>query len=1223
MKRKWIGIAALALLAAPRFAQAEGDRIRVSRSAAPLVIDGKNQDPFWRDVPARALAPAEPGVPAGLGGEVRFAARGDYLCVLAHLPEPGGRVLARAIGRNPVWERDSPGSPPVEDRFRLLVTRGPAGDGREVSLEVNPWGGYRLEKNDQAVNADVLSAAAVTGEGWDAEMAIPLEVLGERPAIRLERIRSRRPLAPEFRWAWPGTGSEAVMELPAAPGDPVERPGFAPPALGNREPAMEVGRVLAVPGMEPDWDNPDWKDVPAFQLPRNEAARGAPRHPTEVRWVQDGRTLALLIRAAEPEPVVARAGGRDSAVAADDHIALHLATSGSAFLEFAVNSVGAIQDSLAAGPHIERPQPEWNAAGFEVRTNIRYGAWMARINIPLAECAIALGETGVPRDWRIAISRYRAARPGEAAEISAVPPTGTQYFYGPAQYRHLVLAEESPARAARVDPGFRRLPAEGLAAELARLDANVWPPSYRRYHSVRNMLSANQRRRVDEAVLSERAEWDRIRTKEDWERYRGSRMKSLRESIGVFPPERSPLDARITARHTGNGYRMENVVYQTRPGFWAAANLYLPATGGAKMPAIVIQHSQHYPRIQGELHDMGELWARKGAAVLLLERLGFGERVETTPLYRQAYASRFTFKKQLNLIGESHTAWMAWDIIRAIDLLYERPEIDRSRIILIGAVAGGGEPAALAAALDPRISAVVPFNYDQGHVRLDADYTGEISKQISPWFITASIAPRRYVRAFEFGWEGAEEPDYPELWVSGWERSQKVWNLYGSGQNLAAIQAFGLIRLSIERIQHCFSVGPAQRKEMYPLFEEWFQIPSAAAEDAQTLPDSELTYNVVRAAARAQEAQRRRPQADLLCIPPKVSAELRRKSLHEIVHGMAARQLDAIREKRDRLQGAARLRDLRDGLRDVLGAIDPDLAPGSDAGWTRALSGARAEGIALHVERGIDVPLLFLKPANAAQKLAVVVAIAQDGKQAFLSNRAAEIGGLLRSGVAVCLPDLRGTGETSPDPLRGDHSSQTALAETEIALGGSLVGARLKDLRTVIVYVRTRPDADGDRIVLWGDSFAPPNTRELVMDVLQYEAGTQMEHQAEPAGALLAMLAALYDDKVRAVAALGGLAEFSSALENAFAYVSMDAIIPSVLQKGDIADIAAALAPRPLLFANAVNGRNLLLEREKLDRAFERVAKAYAGAGRPQNLATHPEAEAKLVTEWVVTALAK
>ena len=68
---------------------------------------------------------------------------------------------------------------------------------------------------------------------------------------------------------------------------------------------------------------------------------------------------------------------------------------------------------------------------------------------------------------------------------------------------------------------------------------------------------------------------------------------------------------------------------------------------------------------------MGEFWARKGAAVLLLERLGFGERVETTPLYRQAYASRFTFKKQLNLIGESHTAWMAWDIIRAIDLLYE------------------------------------------------------------------------------------------------------------------------------------------------------------------------------------------------------------------------------------------------------------------------------------------------------------------------------------------------------------------------------------------------------------------------------------------------------------------------------------------------------------------------------------------------------------------------
>src|SRR5581483_4960293 len=165
------------------------------------------------------------------------------------------------------------------------------------------------------------------------------------------------------------------------------------------------------------------------------------------------------------------------------------------------------------------------------------------------------------------------------------------------------------------------------------------------------------------------------------------------------------------------------------------------------------------------------------------------------------------------------------------------------------------------------------------------------------WFITASIAPRRYVRAFEFGWEGAEEPDFPELWTSGWERSEKIWNLYQSRNNLASIQGYGLIRLSIERIQHCFSVGPAQRRELYPILERWFQIPSAAREDT-FLPDSELTYHDDREAARAQEEQRRRPHSDLLCIPPAVSAELPRKPLHSILREIGARELAAAREAR-------------------------------------------------------------------------------------------------------------------------------------------------------------------------------------------------------------------------------------------------------------------------------------------------------------------------------------
>jgi cephalosporin-C deacetylase-like acetyl esterase len=128
---------------------------------------------------------------------------------------------------------------------------------------------------------------------------------------------------------------------------------------------------------------------------------------------------------------------------------------------------------------------------------------------------------------------------------------------------------------------------------------------------------------------------------------------------------------------------------RSRPGFYVTANLYLPERIAPPIPEIIIVHSQHVPKTQWELHDSGEIWARAGCAVLIIERPGYGERAETNTWYRQAYASRFTFTKQLFLVGESHSAWAAWDVVRSVDFLFERPEIDRKRIILIGAVAGG------------------------------------------------------------------------------------------------------------------------------------------------------------------------------------------------------------------------------------------------------------------------------------------------------------------------------------------------------------------------------------------------------------------------------------------------------------------------------------------------------------------------------------------------------
>ncbi len=78
---------------------------------------------------------------------------------------------------------------------------------------------------------------------------------------------------------------------------------------------------------------------------------------------------------------------------------------------------------------------------------------------------------------------------------------------------------------------------------------------------------------------------------------------------------------------------------------------------------------------------------------------------------RQDYFFRYNLGMQLQLAGESLIGWFAWDLMRGVDLLLGRPGIDAKRIILLGAVAGGGDPAAVAGALDDRIACVAPFNF--------------------------------------------------------------------------------------------------------------------------------------------------------------------------------------------------------------------------------------------------------------------------------------------------------------------------------------------------------------------------------------------------------------------------------------------------------------------------------------------------------------------------------
>jgi len=88
---------------------------------------------------------------------------------------------------------------------------------------------------------------------------------------------------------------------------------------------------------------------------------------------------------------------------------------------------------------------------------------------------------------------------------------------------------------------------------------------------------------------------------------------------------------------------------------------------------------------------MGVTWARAGCLVLVMDHLGHGERrqhpfrsvadyARSFQAGLQDYYFRYDAGIQLHLVGESLVGWLAWDLMRGVDLLLAQENIDPKRI---------------------------------------------------------------------------------------------------------------------------------------------------------------------------------------------------------------------------------------------------------------------------------------------------------------------------------------------------------------------------------------------------------------------------------------------------------------------------------------------------------------------------------------------------------------
>jgi len=721
-----------------------------------------------------------------------------------------------------------------------------------------------------------------------------------------------------------------------------------------------------------------------------------------------------------------------------------------------------------------------------------------------------------------------------------------------------------------------------LVKALRELDANVVKAGSAQAKDLREMLGSDVRARRNAANQRESAAWEAIKTKAEWEKYRDQRLAGLRESLGRFPPIPKDLHIRTTGKVEGDGFTILNLLYESRPGLWVTANLYQPKTAASSMPGIIICHSHHNPKTQGELQDMGMTWARQGCLVLIPDQLGHGERRQhpftEASKYpgkfrpsRQDYHFRYNVGMQLHLIGDSLIGWMVWDLMRGVDLLLQQKGVDPKRILLLGAVAGGGDPCAVTAALDQRIAAAVPFNFGgpqpESRYPLPKDaqrmfnYAGggswESTRNLRlscrdgflPWVIVGGVAPRGLVYAHEFSWDRDNDPV--------WTRLQKIYGFYDAGDHLAFVAGRGAVTGKPPESTHCNNIGAVHRQPIYAAFKAWFDMP---------IPSEEYQKHV--------------PAEALKCVKPGSPTDM--KPVHVLAREIAVERSLAFQKKLAALPPEKRRGLVQNEWAKLLGDVTPrKLIP------VLQQKGTLASGVEIHrillsadlnaAEQAISIPvLLLLPPGNGT--FPVVVSMAQAGKGAFVKDRAEAIARLLSAGVAVCLPDVRGTGETRPDASRGRQGASTAISSMELMVGGTLLGARVRDLRSVIHFLATTTSSD-KRIALWGDSFAPANPSDVRVDV-PLDAD-KLPASAEPLGTLLALFSALYEKDVRAVYAHGGLVSYASVLDSPFCYLPHDVIVPGALTAGDMSDVISALGPCPTRVEGTVTGLNQRL----LDRA--------------------------------------
>lgn len=456
----------------------------------------------------------------------------------------------------------------------------------------------------------------------------------------------------------------------------------------------------------------------------------------------------------------------------------------------------------------------------------------------------------------------------------------------------------------------------------------------------------------------------RSATKAEVESARTGLREKLQASLGhrrlPWPPD---LQSRTTGVLQRDGYRIEKIVFQTLPGVWAAAHLYLPDKARLPAPGVLFYNGHWWPdsKSRPDFQAFCINMARMGFAVFNFDPFGQGER---------GVSSRDHRRTEALLVGVSQQGIAEYETQCALDYLLSRKEVDRDRIGMTGA-SGGGYNTWITAALDDRIKVAVPVVgtsdfLEQIEVTRDLDwyraaehchFVPSLIRFANNHELLAMVAPRPLLIV-----AAAVDQSFPVTGVRGVHNyGERLYESFGAAGNAALFVD--------EKEGHGYQ--KAKREAAYGWFARWLMGKGdgrpIAEPETRTIPFDAMEL-------KSFPDERRAPAGP---------------GILEIVKRMAREATPS---------GAA--------IEQVMGG-EPRAVP-----LTVVLNEKRVQRRVFTTQPGIDVPALVLRAAGKTPA-GVLVAVDDGGKEELVSDPI--VRDAWRRGWDVWAIDPRGIGESAID----------------------------------------------------------------------------------------------------------------------------------------------------------------------------------------------------------------